>query len=102
MNKYKLKLSTEFSDMFYLSLLPFKNLSSSYINLIHAKVYYFLDIATYFPYSFPKFHSPEEITDTRKIIIDKRFIIFYKVSGDVINVVYFVDGRRSYDNMFTY
>lgn len=102
MNKYKLKLSTEFSDMFYTTLLPFKNLSNSYINLIHAKVYYFLDIATYFPYSFPKFYSPKETTDIRKIIIDKRFIIFYKVTDNAINVVYFVDGRRSYDNMFAY
>ena len=81
MNEYKLKLSKEFLDMSYSTLFPFKNLSNSYINLIHAKVYYFLDIATYFPYSFPRFYSPEEITDVRKIIIDKRFIILYKVSG---------------------
>lgn len=102
MTKYTLKLSTEFSDMFYTTLLPFKNLSISYINLIHAKIYYFLDIAMYFPYSFPKFYSPRETTEVRKIIIDKRFLVLYKVTDDVINVVYFVDGRRSYENMLMY
>lgn len=102
MTKYKLRLSTEFSDMFYTTLLPFKNLSISYINLIHAKVYHFLDIAICFPYSFPKFDSPRETSEVRKIVIDKRFIVFFKVADDVINVVYFVDGRRSPEHLLMY
>lgn len=102
MNKYKLKLTTVFFEMFYTTLSPFKNLSLSYINLIHAKVYHSLDIAIYFPYSYSSFNSPKETLCIRKIVIDKRFIILYEVVNDVIEVLYFVDGRRSYENMLTY
>lgn len=102
MNKYILKLTTEFFEMFYTTLAPFKNLSFSYINLIHAKVYHSLDLAIYFPYAFSSFNSPKETLSIRKIVIDKRFIILYEVVNDVIEVLYFVDGRRSYENMLTY
>ena len=102
MNKYKLKLTTEFFEMFYATLLPFKNLSISYINLIHTKVYNFLDILIYFPYSFSSFDSPNETLPIRKIVIDKRFLVLYEIVGDTIEILYFVDGRRSYENMLTY
>ena len=102
MNKYTLKLSVEFTEMLYQTLLPFKNLSTSYVNLIHANVYYFLDIATQFPYSFSRFDSPNETSNIRKIVIDKRFIIFFKIIDYSIQVVHFVDGRSSYENSITY
>lgn len=102
MNKYKLKLTAEFFEMFYTTLAPFKNLSFSYINLIHAKVYHSLDIAIYFPYSFSSFNSPKETLSIRKIAIDKRFLVLYEVVDNAIEVLYFVDGRRSSEKMFAY
>lgn len=102
MSKYKLKLTAEFFEMFYTTPLPYKDFSTSYINLVHAKVYHFLGIAISFPDSFSSFSSPKETLPIRKIIIDKRFLILYEMVGDVIEVLYFVDGRRSYENMLTY
>lgn len=83
-------------------MLPFKTLSESYINLIHAKVFYFLDIAVYFPYSYSIFDSPIETLSIRKIVIDRRFLVLYEIVDNTIEVLYFIDGRRSPDNMIIY
>ncbi len=102
MNNYNVIVSQEFVNMFYFSLLPIMRISGSYVNLIHAKTLYHLDVLKKFPDTFSIFEIPINNIYYKKIVLEKRYLIIYSIKSNTIYVHYFVDGRRSYDNMFTY
>ena len=101
-NKYSVKISNSFNVMLYKNLFKYTFYSTSYVNLIHAKVYYFFELLKTFPFSFPKFYLNETNTHLRKYVIDKRFLIVYEVTDNIVEILYFVDGRRSAENILTY
>ena len=101
-NKYTVEISSSFDIMLYKNLFTYTLYSDSYANLIHAKVYYFFELLKIFPYSFPEFYQNDTNTNLRKYVIDKKFLIVYEIENNIIKILYFVDGRRSYDNMFIY
>ena len=101
-SKYSVKISNSFNIMLYKNLFKYTFYSTSYANLIHAKVYYFFDLLKTFPFSFPEFYLTDTNTHLRKYVIDRRFLIVYEITNNTIEILYFVDGRRSYENLLTY
>ena len=101
-NKYSIEISKSFNIMLFENLYTYTLYSKSYANTIHTKVYFFFEILKSFPYSFPLFYLNDNNSNLRKYVIDKRFLIVYEIENNIIKILYFVDGRRSYDNMFTY
>lgn len=101
-NNYSVEISNSFEVMLHNNLFKFTLYSTSYTNLIHAKVYYFFELLNIFPHAFPEFYLDDTNTHLRKYIIDRRFLIVYEILDNKIRILYFVDGRRSYENMVTY
>ena len=101
-NKYSVDISASFNVMLFKNLHTYTLHSNSYATTIHTKVYYFFGILKIFPYSFPKFYLDNTNTNLRKYVIDKRFLVVYEIIDEVVKILYFVDGRRSYENMLYY
>ena len=102
MNNYKVIISAEFDTMIDNNLSYIKVLSSSYVRSISIEISYFILILEKFPFAFPRFFLSNDNSLLRKITINKRYYLKYQVTNNIVESLYFVDGRRSYDNMFTY
>ena len=102
MNNYTVVISDEFANMANNNLSYLKVLSGSYVNSILLAISYYILLLEKFPFAFSRFHLPNDISRLRKITIAKRYYLIYRVTDNVVEILYFVDGRRSYDNMFTY
>ena len=102
MNNYLVAVSDEFTNMVNCNLSYLKVLSSSYVNSILLSISYYILLLEKFPFVFSRFFLPNDDSLLRKITIAKRYYLIYQVTYNVVEILYFVDGRRSYDNMFTY
>ncbi len=102
MNNYTVIASEEFEVMLNQNLSYIQILSSQYVNYITSIISNVSSILKNFPFAFPRFLLPNDTSRIRKITIAKRYYLIYQVTDNVVEILYFVDGRRSYDNMFTY
>lgn len=102
MNKYIIIVSKEFNTMLDSNLSHLQSISFPYITYIIESISYFFQILETFPFAFPKFILPDDTFPFRKITIDKRYLIIYQITNNKIEILYFVDGRRSYENMLVY
>ena len=88
--------------MLYQNLIPYTIYSKSYARFIHKRTYHFIELLKTFPYSFSNFYLNDAFTNLKKYVIDKRFLVIYGVYNNDVEILYFVDGRRSCDNYFLY
>ena len=102
MNNYKVVISTDLNSMLDNNLSYMKVLSRSYVRSISLEISYFILILEKFPFAFSRFFLPNNNSYFRKITISKRYYLIYRVIDNIVEILYFVDGRRSYENMLTY
>lgn len=84
--------------MFKRTLGNLSTFSYSYSNLIYAETLYYLDLLESFPDLFSILEIPINNVYYRRIVIQKRYLIVYKIDHNFIQVLYFIDARRSPEN----
>lgn len=102
MNDYTVIASKEFEAMLSKRVAYMKFLSIPHIDYITSTISNFSSILQRFPFAFPRLFLPNDNSLLRKIVIDKRYLLIYQVTDNIVEILYFVDGRRSYENMLTY
>lgn len=102
MNNYTVIVSNEFGNMANKYLSHLETFSSSYVSSISLTISYYILILEKFPFAFQRFLLPSDNSLLRKITVNKRYYILYQVTDNIVEILYFVDGRRSYENMLTY
>ena len=102
MNDYKVLISTEFDTMVDNNLSYIKVLSNSYVRSISIQISYFILLLEKFPFAFPRFTLPNDISRLRKITINKRYYLIYQVTDNIVEILYFADGRRSTERLLMY
>lgn len=100
MNKYKIFFTQQFKDMFNFQLSKYYSYSPTYALNIEKKLNEAINILEIFPHSTPSIKLKNKSETYRKFIIKKRFLIIYKISNNIIYLLYFVDARQSRKNYF--
>lgn len=100
MLKYKIIFSPEFSKMFKDNLYLYKSYSSTYASKIKKKIRRAITLIQLFPYATPSI-SLRGITDVyRRFIINKKFILIFKITDDTVYFLYFFDARQNFKKYF--
>lgn len=96
MIKYKLVFTLSFKNMLKDELIRCKNFNPTYALKIEKIVYNSISLLRVFPYASQLFKIQGKAQIYRKIIINKKFLIIFKIYNNIIYLLYFVDGRTSY------
>lgn len=100
MPKYKIIFSPEFIKMFKDNLYLYKSYSSTYSNKIKKKIRRAINLIELFPYATPSVRV-RGITDIyRRFIINKKFILIFKITDDTVYFLYFFDARQNFKKYF--
>ena len=102
MNNYTVIISNEFSAMANKCLSHLETFSNSYVFSTSLTLSYYILLLEKFPFAFSRFLLPNDNSFLRRIVINKRYLLLYQVTDNIVEMLYFVDGRRSYENMLTY
>ncbi len=96
MNKFKIILTHDFKNMFYNRLEYYYLYSESYVKTIIDELKAVINIISKFPYLAPKYNSNKNV---RRFVIKNKFAIIYKIDGDEIHMLYFLDGRMKNNSL---
>ena len=100
MEKYNVILAPSFKKSLNNTLSIYDIFSSSYSSKIEKKIYDAIALLEFFPYATPSIKFKNKPGYYRKFNIQKRFLIIFKISGDYIYLLYFIDARRDSKNYF--
>lgn len=98
MKNYNVVFTQTFKDMVNKELNNYVFYSPAYATKIRRSLYNTLEFLKIFPYatSTIKFRGNPQVY--RKFVIQKRFLIVFKLSHNTIYLSYFIDGRKSPKN----
>lgn len=96
MIKYKIIFTSSFKNMLKDELIKCKTFNSTYALKIEKIIYNSINLLRIFPFASQLFKIKGISQVYRKVIINKRFLIIFKIYNNTIYLLYFVDGKKPY------
>lgn len=94
MTKFTIVSTPEFKSMLSETINYYSEFSYSFSYDVLREFEEGCKVISYFPYIVPKFKE-----NVRKFIIKNRFIVIYKIEGNEVHMLYFIDGRMANNNL---
>lgn len=96
MTKFTIVSTPEFKSMLSETINYYSEFSYSFSYDVLREFEEGCKVISYFPYIVPKFKENENV---RKFIIKNRFIVIYKIEGNEVRMLYFIDGHMQNNNL---
>lgn len=100
MKKYNILFTQSFKEMFITQFNKYTSFSPHYALKLKHQLYDAISVLEFFPYAAPIFKFKENSKYYRKLIINNRFLLIFKIYHKTIYLLYFLDGIQSSENFF--